>query len=505
MSTGLISGRAASGTILQPAIDAENRGDFNTAIKLYEEALADDDSSASAHNRVGALYYKKGDPNAAVRHFERAIQLRPEFPRALCNLGACHNEQGRNLRAIECYEKAITIDLSFADAYANMGKAWSDLNEFEMAVWCYRQSLRLRPSADSARGLAKNYRRTGRYHRARDILTEALKYVPDDPELHFNLALTQFHLGKYAEALHEYEWRFQLKDMKKHRRDLAVIFDRPAYQGQDLSDKTLLLHTEQGFGDNLQFARFVSLVRPLAGRLVMCCRPGLGALFSHSLPVDEVSEKLKPLPKFDYQLPLLSVPLHFDPHLKALKPFTAYLSAPPAARPLFNRDPERLNIGLVWGASDSGFDHRNKKVPLVNFDPLLHNKSVKWFSLQVGSDRDDLRTRGYEKTLVDVGVQLKTFAQTAQAIEALDLVISCDTSVAHLAGAMGKPVWVMLKKEPDWRWHPDGERSTWYPSARLYRQYSHGEWDDVIRRLIHDLDALLSGSKLTGPDTRSSV
>lgn len=492
MPAGLILGRTASGVSLREAGDADKRGDIDGAIKLYEEALAADECNAAAHNAIGALYYRKGDIDAAQRHFARSVALRPGFPRALTNLGACHNEQGRHQQAIACYEKAIMADPRFVDAYRNMGKAWGDMDEYEMAVWSYRKAYELAPNSESARGLAKNYRRTGRYRRARQILAKAIEADPVNADLQFNMAMTEFHLDNWASGLKAYEWRFQLKEMQKHRSDLAAIFNRPWLKGAELKDQTLLLHTEQGFGDSLQFARFVRLVRAKVGRLVMFCRPGLGRLFSHCLELDEVSEKLDALPEFNYHLPLLSVPSRFDPHLSSLRPFSPYLSAPPRLACPLQPEEGCLNVGLVWGASDSGFDHRNKKVPLLALDPLLANKAVKWFSLQVGSDRRDLAIHGYETRVVDVGAKLTDFARTAAAVDALDLVITCDTSVAHLAGAMGRPVWVMLKKEPDWRWHADGERSTWYPSARLYRQYSHGDWSDVVRRVLLDLDSLVA-------------
>ncbi|GJL81461.1 MAG: hypothetical protein DHS20C01_10950 [marine bacterium B5-7] len=491
MPKGLISGHAAVKLNLDPVIKAEQSGDLKTAVELCEQIVSTHNDDAEAHNQLGTLYFKQDKFELAIQCFERAISLRPAYPRALTNLGACHNERKRNRLAIECYEKALSMDLKLVDAYRNMGKAWGDLDEYEMAVWCYRTALKLRPSVDTSRALSRAYRHCGRYHRARDLLAKALIDAPDDVDLHFSMAMTEFHLGNVAEGLREYEWRFKMKDMRKHLHDLAAIFDRPVYTGQDLTDKTLLLHTEQGFGDNLQFARFVSLIRPKVKRLVMYCRPGLGRLFSRCLDIDEFSENINKLPAFDLQLPLLSVPLHFDPHFKLLKGFSPYLSAPDDIESPIERDPSRLNVGLVWGASDSGFDHRHKKVPLVTIDPLLHNKAVKWFSLQVGSDRKDLAIGNHAAQLIDLAPKLRSFDHTARAIEDLDLVITCDTSVAHMAGAMGKPVWVMLKKEPDWRWHADGERTEWYPSARLFRQYSHGEWSDVIRRLIHELDNLI--------------
>jgi len=371
-----------------------------------------------------------------------------------------------------------------------MAKAWSESEEFEMAVYCYRKALELKPRTEFKRGLAKAYRKAGRYDRSEELLREVLTETPDDADAHYGLALTLFHEQKYREATAEFVWRMNVKDMVQHRKDLHPIFNAPAYNGEDLSNKTLLIHTEQGFGDNLQFARFINLVRPQVKKLVMWCRPGLARLFHHSLDIDEISENVFKLPKFDYQLPLLSIPTHFDPELKSLDNFAPYLSAAPNTQTLTRLN--SLNIGLVWGASDSGFDHANKKVPLQLIKPLLDIEGICWHSLQVGSDRQDLLTSALNNQIIDQGERLNDFMATANIIDQLDLVITCDTSVAHLAGAMGKPVWVMLKKIPDWRWLSDGETTPWYPSAQLYRQANHGDWASVIERIKKNLIALIA-------------
>lgn len=483
---------------LKQALAASAKGDVDNALRLFAEAIRLSPDNAVLHNELGVHYYHRSMIPEARDAFMEAVRLNPNFSRALTNLGACHNELGDNTAAISCHEKAIAVEPQMVDAWANAGKAWNELEEFEMAIACYRRAIGIKPRPDVLRGLAKAYRKSGRYDRSRQLLLDAVQQNPADADAHFGLALTHFHLEEYPEAIREFEWRMQVKEMIQHRKDLYPIFDRPAWSGQDLSDKTLLVHTEQGFGDNLQFARFIALLRLHVGKLVMWCRPGLGQLFQHCFDIADISENVFKLPAFDYQLPLLSLPFHFDPALATLDNFAPYISAPAREKPLFTPDPATVNIGLVWGASDSGFDHQNKKVPLNQLRPLLDIPGTRWYSLQVGSDKTDITNADVSDRLIDLAPLLGNFADTAHAVEQLDLVISCDTSVAHLVGAMGKPLWVMLKKNPDWRWHSDGETTTWYPSARLYRQDTCGDWSRVVRRIARDLNQKVIQHGLSG-------
>ncbi len=472
--------------LVQQALVAARAGQHDEGIRLLKEAVSREPTHTTAHNELGVLYYHRGDYERARDCFRQAVNLDPEFTRALTNLGACHNDLENHAEAIACYRTALAQDPTLVDTWGNLGKAWNDLEEFEMAVASYRQGLELEQRPELMRGLAKAYRKSGRYQRAEQLLREAISLDPQDADAHFGRSLALFHLERYPEALQEFEWRMNVREMIRHRRELHPIFDRPVWNGQDLTDKTLLIHSEQGFGDVLQFARFIPLLGGRGQRLVAWCRPGLGELLQHCFDIDSLSEDVFQLPPFDYQLPILSIARYFDPRLSMLDNPRPYLSAPPGQSPV-QEPAHRPRVGLVWGASDSGFDHRNKKIPLTALRPLLAMEGIDWYSLQVGSDREDMAALPADIRPVDLGPQLRNFADTARAVDKLDLVISVDTAVAHLSGALGKPVWVLLKMNPDWRWHNDGEHSAWYPSARLYRQASHGDWGILVQRVLRDL------------------
>jgi Tfp pilus assembly protein PilF len=470
--------------LYQQAVTLSASGDTAQALPLFMKTAELEPQNANALNEIGVILYRQNKVTEAKSWFQRAVDANPDFVRALTNLGACCNEEKDNARAVACYLKALKLQPNMLDAWGNLAKAWTESEEHEMAVYAYNKAIELNPKGEFYRGLAKAYRKSGRYDRSEKALKIAIEKNPDDHDAHFGLAYTYFHLERYAEGVQEFEWRWKTKDMVKHRNDLHPIFNAPAYDGsQDLSDKTVLIHTEQGFGDNLQFARFINVLRPHVKKLVMWTRPGLGKLLMHNFDIAEYSEDVFKLPQFDLQLPLLTIPYYFDKSLEQLNDTSPYLKAPPNDHLTINKPKGKLSIGLVWGASDSGFDHSNKRVPLELLRPLMEIEGTQWYSLQVGSDREDLKQTGKPFPIIDLADHLINFADTARIVEQLDLVVSVDTSVAHLAGAMGKEVLVMLKKNPDWRWHADGPGTTWYPSATLFRQDSFGDWGSVIRRI----------------------
>lgn len=482
--------------MLKAALKCAAQGNRSRAVERLQTLLATDDGHACAHNELGVLHYQNGDRALAQQCFEKAVSLDPSYARALTNLGSCHNDNGRNDDAIRCHERALQSDPQLGDAWSNLGKVWNELREFENGAYCYKRALALlgkRPHL--LRGLAMAYRHSGRYVRAKRLLQQAIGIDPDDVIAHFGLAPLHFYLEEYPQALEEYEWRWRQPKMIEHQQSHAPIFVGPAYRGESLKGKTLLLHTEQGFGDNLLFARFIQLVRPHAERLVMWCWPGLAQLFRDNFELDFVTGDVNALPTFDYQLSVLSIPRYFDPSLSALGHFEPYLRAPSHQILDFPARSGGLDVGLAWSCDTNGFDYSYKKLPLDLLTPLFELEDIRWHSLQVGADRAEIERNGLAGTLTDMGKNLKSFSATAEIVEQLDLVISVDTAVAHLAAAMGKPLWVVLKKNPDWRWHsPDGH-PLWYPRSKPYIQVSHGDWTGIVNRLRRDLAALARAVK----------
>lgn len=474
-------------SLIESARSARSRGETALAIRILEEAVTQWSENPAIYFELGLSYYRKGDLEQATVAYLQALEYSPRHKSALVNLGVCYNEAGQNLLAIECYEKALAIDPATGTAWGNLAKAWHDNNEHETSIYCYLKALHYNRSTQTLRGLALAYRKCRRYDRSEALLKEVLERNPDDARAHFGLAMGYLYQEDYKQALPHFEWRAHLPKQKSFQQDHPSIFQKPAFSGEDLTHKTLLLYTEQGFGDNLQYARFIAHARTRASRVVMWCRKGLGRLFQHCYPLDEITEDSGTLPEFDCHASLMSLPFFFDRELASLRNFSPYIFPAPNQPELFHKIPGKLNVGLVWGAEQLGYEHSNKKVPLEMLAPLFSIPGIAWVSLQVGKDSEDLKSFSEAKKIIDLGSKLKDFADTASVVDELDLVISCDTSVAHLAGGMGKPLWVMLHGNPDWRWHSDNDHCPWYPSSRLYRQKALGSWDYVIRRLCEDL------------------
>lgn len=478
--------------LLNEAQQAEENDELGLAKNCYQQVLSLDPKNLPSLNSLGAIYYRASNYERASQLFKRATKVAPNKPRAWTNLGACYHDSGKPQRAITCYKKAIGDNPNYVNAYQNLGNTYDHIREHELALAARIEALALAPGPTNARVLAKSYRAVGRYDRALSLLERAAIKAPQNINIHFDLALILLGIEQWERGFDEYEWRFKRPEMGSLKSSLEPIFSGKAYKGENLSKSTLVLFTEQGFGDCILFARFVWKIRKHVGQIIIYCRPGLGRLFKRALPIDVVCESIDELPAFDFHLPLLSIPRAFPEVCSDIANPNGYLTHPKPPQKAMPKNNAPFTVGIVWSVSDSGYDYRDKKIPLSMLKPLLRIKGVTFISLQVGDDSLELKSAGVTQYFSKAKLKLNDFADTADIITQLDLVISVDTSVAHLTGALAKPVWVLLKKEPYWVWQPDGERSTWYPSARLYRQFSRGDWSDVIRRITKDLYNLVN-------------
>lgn len=474
-------------SMLQQAVNLRRDKHYQQALDLLQTSDLPDTKSADFYFEIGYIYYRMGNRKEAAKAWEKCLEQRPNDKNALLNLGACYNDLGRNPEAIALYEKLLVRYPDTPSAWSNLAKALHDNNEHESSIYCYQQALKNQRNPQNLRGLALAWRKVGRYDRSRELLEEALRINPDDVGAHFGMAMNCLYQEQYAEGTKEFEWRLQLPKQLNFKAESPTLFTAPKYNGESLKGKTLLVWTEQGFGDSLQYARFLSLAREQADKLVMWCRPGLGRLLKANFPLDAVTEDKQDLPAHDFQLSLMSLPYFFDPNLESLEKFAPYLRPVKRQKAIIKKTPKNKNIGLVWGAEQLGYEYANKKVPLEQLAPLFNLPGITWHSLQVGGDARDLDTFADAHKIIHHGDKLKDFADTARAIQDLDLIISVDTSVTHLAGAMGKPVWVMLHKTADWRWHSDSGEGRWYPSSRLFVQQTPNDWHRPISLIASHL------------------
>jgi hypothetical protein len=426
---------------------------------VLETALSLRPDYVEAHNNLGIARIRRGRPAAAMAAYERAIVLKPDYIEAHNNLGSALRLLGRAEEAQASFARAIALSPGYATPHANLGLALHDVGRIDDALAAYDKALALDPQHTTARA---------------------------------NRAIALLAMGRFAEGWREYEWRWKVDGFTTAPRD----FGRPAWDGGPLAGRTLLVHAEQGLGSAIQFVRYAPLLAAMGARVILEAQPPLAALFRDSLvgqdgPVADVVAKGEPLPAFDVHVPMMSLPHLLGTTLPTIPGTLPYLTAIAAA---VERWRQRLAVlprpwvGLVWAGNPRHSNDRNRSMPATALAPLATQGGATFFSLQVGP------TAGVAAfaadTVRDLAPELSDFAETAAVVAALDLVISVDTAVAHLAGALARPVFLLLPAVAEWRWLRAGDDTPWYPTMRLFRQETAGNWGDVVARVATALRSL---------------
>ena len=459
-----------------------HRGQSIRALDVLSKALRGNAGSVDAMSNLGLALHAAGRFEEAVAHYHNALALAPRHPEILYNLGNAHLALDRVEDALANYDEALAINPSHVGARVNSGNALLRLNRPLDACESYKRALALMPHHPQIltnRGHA--LRRLDRPQAALADFEAALSKNPEFAEAHFEMALARLTLGDFKAGWKAYEWRWKTGVFADKRRS----FRQPPWLGDvSVSGRTILLHAEQGFGDTLQFIRYAQLLVQRGARVICEVQPELVSLLAQLEGV-EVIAKGCALPHFDLQCPLLSLPLAFDTQLSNIPAETPYLVAP-AVRIAHWRDrlPQgRPRAGFVWSGSSAHKNDANRSIPLARLAPLFENLPFACISLQHEMREADRKVLQGVSNLVDLGPELADFTDTAAIIAELDVVVSVDTAVAHLAGAMGKPVIILLPHAADFRWLREREDTPWYPTAKLLRQPAFGDWDSVISRL----------------------
>jgi tetratricopeptide (TPR) repeat protein len=467
-------------------------------------------------NNLGLRLRRLGRFAAATQCFRRAIEARPNYPLAYNNLGLTLQDQGKLDEGIAAHRQAVTLKPNYADGHNNLAVALDRAEKPDEATVHYRKALSLQPDHPEA---LTNYgnalRLAGRLDEAIAVQRRSLQVRPDHPDAlnnlgfslktkgdlaeatqcfrgavaarpdfvagHVNLAMALLTQGEFVDGAAEYEWRW-----RGYQGTRLPDLSQPLWNGEVLGkDKTLMLWAEQGLGDTIQFIRYAPLLRRFAGRIMLCCQPALKTLMQSAAGVDAVVAAGGELPSFDAYLPLMSVMQRLGTALDTI----------PAAIPYLAADADRmaalahrfggpdLKVGLVWSGNPKHGNDRHRSLPLASLRPLLGLHDVRFFSLQIGPRAADIAAEGLASAIVDLAPDLHDFADTAAAISLLDLVISVDTSVAHLAGALGRPTWTLLPSNADWRWLTGRSDTPWYPSMLLFRQPTYGVWAPVVEQI----------------------
>jgi cytochrome c-type biogenesis protein CcmH/NrfG len=428
--------------------------------------------------------------DGAVAAFQTIIRLKPDTPGALNNLGIALQGTGRLDEAIASFRQAIRLKPDLAEAHNNLGNAVEDKGQLDEAIASFRQAIRLKPDlADAHNNLGNALTDKGRLEEAVPAYGQAIALNPDLSAAHTNLGLALLARGDFRRGLQEYEWRWKCKDFPFSGRNFA----QPQWDGCPLEGRTLVLHAEQGFGDALQFIRYLPLVQQRGGRIVIECPAGLQRLFQTTMAGRcQIVVRGQPLPPFDLHCPILSLPLAFKTTMESIPAEVPYLFADAELveswRQKLGVSAAGLKVALAWAGNPKVKGDRTRSMSLDRLAPLWEVGGATFYSLQKGAAavRADQPPAG--QPLVNLAPELHDFADTAAVMGLMDLVITTDTSVAHLAGALGRPVWVMLRFMPDWRWFLDRDDSPWYPTMRLFRQTTPGDWLDVVQRVAKHLE-----------------
>ena len=455
---------------------------FEEACTSFDRALTIYPDHFEALNDRGRTLLDLWRIDEALMDFRKAIEIEPNSVAPLNNCGISLIRLRRYEEALEILDRALSISPDVAELFINKGNALKHLGRFDEALASFDHAIALRPDyaeAYSNRGNCLD--EMGRYDEALSCYEDALALQPDHADTHWNIAVNRLRAGDLRTGWVEYEWRWKTKSIQvKHRH-----FRQPLWIGAEPIDgKVLLLHNEQGLGDALQFFRYVPLLAARGTRVVLEIDGSLKELLSGLAGVSHCVTKGETLPDFDFHCPLTSLPLAFDTTLGKIPSAVPYISVGAHATDwgirLHSRNLPR--VGLVWSGNPNHTNDRNRSMPLECLLPLLDVKA-QFVSLQKDIRPSDQAVLGERNDILHLGAELQSFADTAALIEHLDLVISADTSVAHLAGALGRPVWIFLPYVPDWRWLVDREDSPWYPTARLFRQSQTREWDSVIEAM----------------------
>lgn len=511
---------------------------LDQALEVFRQAIARAPQMAEAHLYLADALYVKGHWEQAIASYQQSLRLNLIDARVYNNLGNALAEIGRRSQAIESYKAAVALKPDRAAVHRNLGNAYIAEEDFDAAEQCYRKAMILQPDSaesvnvwgnlllqrhqlDSAEqayrraillrpeyveavaNLGTSLMRQRRPKEAAECYRRALELNPDCAGAHYNHSLACLIAGEYALGWREHEWRWKFKELGLRQQN----FSEPLWRGEALQGERILLHAEQGFGDTIQFARYAPLVAERGGEVILQVQSPLRRLMEQLPGVAKVVVPGEPLPQFSWQCPLMSLPLAFGTTLDTI-PNTPYLCAgaslPTAQRTALPGRESQFKVGLTWAGNPNHKNDRRRSLPLEilvrALAPLVAGgdlPNVSFFSLQKGSRAAEIGPFASELTIEDPCSMCQDFAETAALVAELDLVITVDTAIAHLAGALGKPVWVLLPYAPDWRWHLDRDDSPWYPSARLFRQISPGGWDNVAERIGQQLVNDRSGCLLS--------
>jgi Flp pilus assembly protein TadD len=503
---------------------AHQTGRSALAVDLIRRAVAQKPNDSDAYNHLAVVFCAMGRLDESINAARQSINRRPDNPDPYYNLGNALKDSTQLGPAIDAYRKAISLRPQWPEAHSNLitaliesrlldqaliaARAAVDLfpespdllyslgialrfqGKLDEAVAMFQKALALDPNhAAACSELGLCLQQKGEGENATAAYRRALELNPDLPDAHFNLSTQLLLTGDFEQGWKEYEWRWKMGAAA------AWTPPDPLWDGRELAGRTILLHREQGFGDVLQFICYVPMVVARGGKVIVVCPPELRSLLEQMPGIWQCMVPGEPLPHIDFQCPVMTLPLLFNTTLTTIPSAVPYLHVDPARieywRQQLVHDTDNLKVGLVWAGRSNHANDARRSIALDLLSPLAKIANVDFYSLQIGEPARQAKIPPAGMSLTDHTNQLTDFAETAAFIMNLDLVISVDTAVVHLTGALGKPVWTLLAIAPDWRWLLNRNDSPWYPTMRLFRQPAMGDWASVIDAVAQSLRALV--------------
>jgi hypothetical protein len=432
-------------------------GRNDLGLEYIGQALAIRPTVAEYYGNYGLALARSGRGDQAMAIYQKALALRPDYPEAHHNLGNALDKKDRWHEAIAEYRIALALRPEFPEALADLGASLHDLGEYDEAIAVYQKTLALDPKLARA---------------------------------HLNMAIAMMLKGDLRQGFEHYDWRWDVSELGIRARS----FEQPIWDGSDLAGRRILLHAEQGFGDVIQMVRYVPAVAARGGEVWLECRTDLHRTLKNFPGIKRLIDADHPNYNFDLHCPMMSLPRRFQTTLETIPADIPYLRADPALakvwRARFSANDSRLRVGLVWAGSAVHYKDRRRSMPLSKLAPLANVPGVQFYMLQKGPPAEQASSPPPGLSMIDWTGDLNYFADTAGLLENLDLIVTADTSVVHLAGAMGKPAWVFIPYVPDWRWMLKREDSPWYPSLRLFRQEIMDDWQAPIDNVARELTKL---------------
>jgi tetratricopeptide (TPR) repeat protein len=465
----------------------QEMGDWDNAINSFRQAVSLRPDLAEAHSNLGNALRENGLLDAALSECQLAIALRPNSAEAMNSLGSVLKDKGQLDEAVGAYRNAVALKPNFANAQNNLGVALREKGDLNESITAFQNAIALKPNFPNAHNnLGVALKEKGQLDEAIVAYRQAISENPNYAEPHYNLGMTLLLHGEMEQGWPEYEWRWKVRGFPSPKRNFA----QPLWDGADLGGRSILIYAEQGIGDTIHCIRYLPMVAQRGGRVIIEVAPSLIQLLQQLPGAQRWIAAGESLPDFDVQCPLLSLPHLFSTTLQSIPTQHSALRADPDLASAWRSRLEQsrdLKVGLAWAGAAGHTNDRNRSIALSEFAPLAAMSGIQFFSLQKGEAAKQIATPPAGMQIIDWTDELQDFADTAALIDGLDLIISVDTAVAHLAAAMGKPVWLLLPFIPDWRWLMDRQDTPWYPTMRLFRQTTRGDWRDVISHVTKAL------------------